>query len=102
MSNGLPPIVTPVASVKLVPVIVTTVPPATGPLFGPILVTVGIPLESPPPLDEIFNTGVIVPVRLLADVAVTVTANVPAAASVPEPMVNTPLELIDPTDADHV
>lgn len=36
-----PPIVTPVAPVKLVPVIVTLVPPPVGPLDGLIDVTVG-------------------------------------------------------------
>ena len=37
----VPPIVTIVAPVKFVPVIVTLVPPATGPLAGAIEVTVG-------------------------------------------------------------
>ena len=36
-----PPMVTPVAPVKLVPVMVMLVPPATGPLTGEILLTVG-------------------------------------------------------------
>jgi len=36
-----PPMVTPVAPVKLVPVIVTLVPPAVGPELGEIAVTVG-------------------------------------------------------------
>ena len=36
-----PPIVTAVAPVKPVPVMVMLVPPATGPLVGEILVTVG-------------------------------------------------------------
>ena len=36
-----PPIVTPVAPVKLVPVIVTEVPPAVGPALGEMAVTVG-------------------------------------------------------------
>ena len=36
-----PPMVTPVAPVKLVPVIVTEVPPAIGPVEGLIAVTVG-------------------------------------------------------------
>ena len=45
---GLPPMVTAVAPVKLIPVIVMVVPPATGPLVGEILVTIGtgIPLNS--------------------------------------------------------
>lgn len=38
-----PPIVTPVVPVKLVPVIVTLVPPAIGPLDGDTDVIVGIP-----------------------------------------------------------
>ena len=44
-----PPIVTPVAPVKLVPVMVMTVPPAVEALLGEILVTVGtgaVPLNS--------------------------------------------------------
>ena len=36
-----PPMVTPVAPVKLVPVIVTLVPPVVGPEVGEIAVTVG-------------------------------------------------------------
>ena len=36
-----PPMVTPVAPVKLVPVMVTLVPPAAGPTLGLIAVTVG-------------------------------------------------------------
>ena len=36
-----PPIVTPVAPVKLVPIMVMLVPPAVEPLVGEILVTVG-------------------------------------------------------------
>ena len=36
-----PPIVTPVAPVKLVPVMVTLVPPAVGPLTGEMEVTLG-------------------------------------------------------------
>ena len=45
---GLPPMVTAVAPVKLIPVMVMVVPPATGPLVGDILVTIGtgIPLNS--------------------------------------------------------
>ena len=39
----MPPIVTPVAPVKPVPVIVTLVPPAVLPLAGEMLVTVGVP-----------------------------------------------------------
>lgn len=35
------PKVTPVVPARLVPVMVTTVPPASGPEFGPIEVTVG-------------------------------------------------------------
>ena len=42
----VPPMVTPVAPVKLVPVMVMLVPPATGPLVGEILVTVGTPAVS--------------------------------------------------------
>ena len=38
---GMPPNVTAVAPVKLVPVMVTDVPPAVGPEFGLTLVTVG-------------------------------------------------------------
>ena len=38
---ALPPNLTAVAPVKLVPVIVTLVPPADGPVFGLTLVTVG-------------------------------------------------------------
>lgn len=38
-----PPIVTPVVPVRFVPVIVTGVPPATGPLAGDTDVMVGIP-----------------------------------------------------------
>ena len=38
-----PPIVIEVAPVKLVPVMVTAVPPAIGPLAGEIAVTVGAP-----------------------------------------------------------
>ena len=38
---GVPPMVTPVAPVKFVPVIVMVVPPAGEPLVGEILVTVG-------------------------------------------------------------
>ena len=38
---AVPPMVTPVAPVKLVPVMVMLVPPAIGPLVGEILVTVG-------------------------------------------------------------
>ena len=38
---GTPPMVTPVAPVKFVPVMVTGVPPAVGPLDGEIPVTVG-------------------------------------------------------------
>ena len=38
---AVPPIVTPVAPVKLAPVIVTLVPPVAGPLVGEILLTVG-------------------------------------------------------------
>ena len=38
---AIPPMVTPVAPVKPVPVMVMLVPPATGPLVGEILVTVG-------------------------------------------------------------
>ena len=40
---ALPPIVTPVAPVKFVPVIVTDCEPAVGPAFGEIAVTVGAP-----------------------------------------------------------
>ena len=42
---ALPPIVTPVAPVRFVPVIVTLVPPAIGPLLGLRLVTVGAGLK---------------------------------------------------------
>ena len=38
---AVPPMVTAVAPVKSVPVMVMLVPPATGPLVGEILVTVG-------------------------------------------------------------
>ena len=39
---AVPPNVTVAPAAKLVPVIVTDVPPATGPLFGETLVTVGV------------------------------------------------------------
>jgi hypothetical protein len=42
-----PPIVTPVAPVKFVPVIVTEIPPASGPLDGEMLVTVGATACAP-------------------------------------------------------
>jgi hypothetical protein len=38
---AVPPNVTVAPAAKFVPVIVTAVPPATGPLFGDTLVTVG-------------------------------------------------------------
>jgi hypothetical protein len=41
---AVPPNVTVAPDAKLVPVIVTTVPPPVDPLFGDMLVTVGIPL----------------------------------------------------------
>ncbi len=41
LTAGVPPNCTAVAPVKLVPVMVTVVPPAVGPLVGEIPVTVG-------------------------------------------------------------
>jgi hypothetical protein len=43
-----PPNVTVAPLAKFVPVIVTAVPPATGPLFGDTLVTVGVPIYVNP------------------------------------------------------
>ena len=42
LAAGNPPKVTPVTSAKLMPVIVTTVPPATGPNSGTTCVTAGM------------------------------------------------------------
>ena len=48
LEAAVPPIVTAVAPVKLIPVMVMVVPPATGPLVGEILVRIGtgMPLNS--------------------------------------------------------
>jgi len=46
LAAAAPPMVTPVAPVKLVPVIVTLLPPLSGPLDGEMLETVGADMVS--------------------------------------------------------
>ena len=68
---AVPPKLTAVAPVKAIPVIVTDVPPATGPLLGPTFETVGAATNV--------NWSLVL-VELVPPAVVTVTSTVPAGA----------------------
>ena len=92
---AVPPMVTPVAPVKSVPIMVMLVPPATGPLVGEILVTVGAAtmlatctaLPLVPPKDV--TTAVRLPVGFGGFVKFTINCVVVAEVTLPTaPLLN--------------
>src|SRR5215471_4266677 len=85
------PNVTVAPDAKFVPVIVTAVPPATGPLFGETLVTVGCPMYVNPfdrlPLCPftvtVIATAPAVPAGVVAVIDVLFTTTTLVAAALP-------------------
>jgi len=89
---AVPPNVTVAPAAKFVPVIVTAVPPATGPLFGLTLLTVGgamyvnplarLPLP-PPVFVTVTVTAPALPAGVVAVIVVLFTTVTPVAAALP-------------------
>jgi hypothetical protein len=87
-----PPNATVAPAAKLVPVMVTAVPPAVGPLLGLTAVTVGWPmyvkppgrLPLSPPLVTVTVTGPALPVGVVAVIVVLLTTTTFVAEALPK------------------
>ena len=97
-----PPMVTAVAPVKLVPLIVTPVPPAIGPLTGLIAVTVGaptwvkspVPVPVPPGVVTATSTAPAACAGVVAEMVVGFTIARPVAATPPIVTAVAPVKMV--------